>query len=238
MRYHIGEKPCEEAHAASAQIKSILEGAEHEYASDPADSDIIVSVGGDGTLFHTIGSHIHHGKPFIGVNGGTLGFRCAVKKGAFEEILDYLGCKPYSLSIFRVIWGEESELAVQDVRVERLDQRALRLRIEMAGKLLSAVHLGDGLLVANALGSTGYNLSAGGYKIPLAKEGAVVTPICPFPNPLFDSISSSIPLVGGITITPKVDARLVLDDRFYLLKAGTEVTISQEMDAYKLIARG
>jgi NAD+ kinase len=237
MKFYIAVKPSDEARTLSKTVHKLLSAASHQCTEVPKESDIIVSVGGDGTLFHTITNHIHEGKPFIGVNGGALGYRCAVGKSNLEEVEARLSEMPFSLSVLDVEWGGTEDLAVQDVRVERLDHRALRLQLVMNGEVISQVHLGDGVLVANALGSTGYNTSAGGYEIPLSADAAVVTPVSPFPNKLYDSLTISIPLVGSLEVTPSTRARLVLDDRAYEIEAGTRVRITQRKGAYQLIAR-
>lgn len=237
MRIFLDVKPDERAAKIADEVTLVAVNEGFEIVNNPQKADIIAAVGGDGSLFHVINKHLDSKKTFVGINGGNLGYRCAVDKHQIADLATHLEREPILLSVFEVKFGKKTEYAVQDLRVERPTHRALRMKVEMNGRVISKIHLADGILISNALGSTGYNRSAGGRELPLEKDEAVITPICAFPHPLYDSITESIEMCGEVVITPTTTSRLVLDDRPFEVAGGESVRIRQIKNAYRLITK-
>lgn len=149
--------------------------------------DLIIVLGGDGTLISVARQIGHSNVPILGVNLGRLGFLTEVTLEELPKMLD------------RLIQGEVqvSERMMLDARIRRsgevvgsytvlndvvINKGALARIIDMAtsvdGRHLST-YKADGLIIATPTGSTGYNLAAGGPIIYPEINSLVISPICP-----------------------------------------------------------
>ena len=150
----------------------------------PDECDVIVALGGDGFLLHTMHEHIALYRPIFGMNRGTVGFLM----NAYHA--DGLGAR---LAAAAPIWIHPLELiattadgvtsraiAFNEVAVTRHSGQSAHLRISIDGVERIATFVGDGIIVATAAGSTAYNLSAHGPIIPLGANLLAVTPVCSF----------------------------------------------------------
>ena len=227
-------------------MKAYIEARNDEKISDVADSlrsafkkvkieeihlsqkaDLIFSVGGDGTLIHNILEHLDCGVPFVGVNAGSVGYLCYIKPESLEKDLsclinDFKKEKAYALGTFEVALSnyglDFKKTAVQDVRVERLSHRAIRMKILNNKRLLAKRYCGDGIVITGALGSTAYNNSAYGPIIDLEEDIIALTPACPFARgkSVYDSILRSYVFSEiDIEIVVEKEARVVLDSNEY-----------------------
>ncbi|MCI0473642.1 MAG: NAD(+)/NADH kinase [Ignavibacteria bacterium] len=146
-------------------------------------SDIIVSIGGDGTLLNIsriIGST---GIPVIGINLGTLGFMADIMpdqiQGFFNEILrgNYkiieLCLAEYSLN------GKVQYNALNEIVIDKSDSiKMIDLEIYYNNDFVGRFYA-DGVLISTPTGSTGYSLSSGGPIVTPFSEVFIITPICP-----------------------------------------------------------
>ncbi|MCD6463306.1 MAG: NAD(+)/NADH kinase [Thermotogae bacterium] len=129
-----------------------------------AKCDVLVIVGGDGSMLHSVRWLMEHDVPALGLKLGRLGFLMAY---SFEEheraILDLVEgrLKETKLDLMSVEYGNIREWALNDMVVERFDSyRTLEVCVETSeGELC---FLGDGVVVSSAVGSTAYNLAVGG----------------------------------------------------------------------------
>jgi NAD+ kinase len=151
---------------------------------DPGDCDVIVALGGDGLLLHTIHEHLQLGRPIFGMNRGTVGFLTNQYRpdGLIERVA---AATPITIHPLRMAAtftnGRRSHaLAFNEVAVTRLSAHSANLRLSIDGVERMARFMGDGLIVATAAGSTAYNLSAHGPIIPLGSNLLAVTPVSPF----------------------------------------------------------
>ena len=148
--------------------------------------DLVIAVGGDGTIIHYAKHAVAYGKRLLGVNVGRLGFVAGLEpdqlpllSGLFCE--DYLTEKRMLLSV-RILGGErenEEYLALNDAVVSKSSiSRMVELTVHYNQKPI-AEYRADGLIVATPTGSTAYTLSAGGPVIDPAIFSLLMTPICP-----------------------------------------------------------
>jgi NAD+ kinase len=237
MKIYLSVKPDDKSRSIANEIAVIAPTLGLKVTNEPRKADVIVSVGGDGTLSYTIKEHRSLGKPFIGVNGGRLGYHCRVRAENLNELSIITNSQPLPMPIIAVSTPEYSGIAISDVRVERLNHRALRLTLKDGEKTIAKEHVGDGILVTNAMGSTGYHLSCGGSPYPLTSSEIFLTPICPFPNDFYDSILQPVMINDVLGCTSKTEARLVLDDESRQIDGLTEVRIEVIPDAFRLFER-
>ena len=150
-------------------------------------SDLIIAVGGDGTMLYTARLAREHDVPLLGINRGRLGFLADVTP---DEMLRSLGM------ILDGDYSRESRLML-DARLERsggsvittaamndivLQRRGTGRMVDIETSIANQyvnTHSGDGLIVATPTGSTAYALSCGGPIIEPQLDAVVVVPICP-----------------------------------------------------------
>tara|TARA_B100000927_G_scaffold236650_1_gene197330 strand:+ start:42 stop:911 length:870 start_codon:yes stop_codon:yes gene_type:complete len=149
--------------------------------------DVIVVLGGDGTILWLLRQLREKVKPVAAINTGTLGFlTCATEEesGTLVSALatgDYQRTDRIILSGSFLLNGEKKEdfVALNEVTFSRgVGARVIHVEAWVNGRMANR-YTGDGLIVATPTGSTAYSLSAGG---PLVQPGAdvfVITPICP-----------------------------------------------------------
>lgn len=151
-------------------------------------SDILLVLGGDGTLISVTKRFSPLNLPVLGINLGKLGFLAEVGPDKIDTALDYLQkgrwVREERLMLTAAV-GEPGDspgreyLALNDFVIAReAFARVIDIQLKVDGKLVDR-YLGDGLIVATPTGSTGYSLSAGGpVAYPLLKS-ILITPICP-----------------------------------------------------------
>jgi NAD+ kinase len=151
---------------------------------DPADCDVVVALGGDGLLLHTIHDHLRLGRPIFGMNRGTVGFLMNQYRldGLLERIVAAtpITVHPLRMAATHTDGRRSHALAFNEVAVTRISAHSANLRLLIDGVERMAMFMGDGLIVATAAGSTAYNLSAHGPIIPLGSNLLAVTPVSPF----------------------------------------------------------
>lgn len=152
-----------------------------------ADADLIVAIGGDGTMLFAAQLAIGRGIPLLGINRGRLGFLTdispddmvatfdAVLDGRYEtDVRDLLAA-----TLTRASGRPASYLALNDVVVQRHESgRMVELETWIGGCFVNS-HGGDGLVIASSTGSTAYALSCGGPIIHPALGAIVIAPISP-----------------------------------------------------------
>ncbi|MBR6346319.1 MAG: NAD(+)/NADH kinase [Bacteroidales bacterium] len=143
-------------------------------------TDMLLSVGGDGTFLSAAKRACGTGIPVLGVNLGRLGFLSEYRP---EEVLKALSKGKWSIeerSLLKVD-GAPSEIypyVLNEVSLRRSGPSILGIKVEIDGLELPA-YWADGLLISTASGSTAYNLSAGGpICLPEARV-LIVTPLAP-----------------------------------------------------------
>jgi NAD+ kinase len=146
--------------------------------------DVIVALGGDGLLLHTMHEHIGLDRPIFGMNRGTVGFLMnAYRPGDLQARL--AAAKPLRIHPLEMVatttdGATARAIAFNEVAVTRHSGQSIHLRVCIDGIERLANYVGDGMIVATAAGSTAYNLSAHGPIIPLGSDLLAVTPVCPF----------------------------------------------------------
>ena len=151
---------------------------------DPGDCDVIVALGGDGLLLHTIHEHLQLGRPIFGMNRGTVGFLLNQYRpdGLLERVAAAtpITIHPLRLAATYPDGRRAHALAFNEVAVTRFSAHSANIRLSIDGVERMAKFVGDGLIVATPAGSTAYNLSAHGPIFPLGSNLLAVTPVSPF----------------------------------------------------------
>lgn len=149
-------------------------------------ADVLLSLGGDGTLLDTLSLIRNSQVPVIGINFGRLGFLASINKNEIRTAIDALVKGQYSLdkrSILSLesqnsLFGEEN-FALNDITIHRRDNSAMMIiHAYMNGEFINS-YWADGLIIATPTGSTAYSLSCGGPIILPNAQNFVITPIAP-----------------------------------------------------------
>jgi NAD+ kinase len=152
-----------------------------------AASDLLVVVGGDGTILHVVGQLGEVIKPIFGINVGSLGFLTCANSSAYREAVeciakDRINFSQRTLLEARIKVAEKQTkkiTALNDAVLSRGElSRLVLLRTRVNGEALTEFNA-DGLIVATPTGSTAYSLSAGGPILDPESGVLVITPICP-----------------------------------------------------------
>lgn len=156
--------------------------------SDIADvADLIIAVGGDGTMLHAAALTGNGRVPLLGVNRGRLGFLADVSPAEMLENLQQILAGQFSRETrlqldARIVSADGSQrtaVALNDIVLQRRDTgRMVDIETRIADRYVNT-HAGDGLIIATPTGSTAYALSCGGPIIEPLLDAVVIVPICP-----------------------------------------------------------
>jgi NAD+ kinase len=153
-----------------------------------ASFDMMISIGGDGTILRAATLVRDSGIPILGINAGRLGFLASVQKDNIEQFLQFviekkytvskrsllsLKCEPENASIKAI------NFAMNEITVSRKDTTSMiTIDTSLNDEFLNS-YWADGLIIATPTGSTGYSMSCGGPILTPEVKSFVITPIAP-----------------------------------------------------------
>jgi NAD+ kinase len=187
-----------------------------------ASVDLIVVLGGDGTMIATSRMMGDYDVPVLGINYGTLGYLAEFRVEEMYEALESILAGDFridarvrvAVDLFR---GEELLIhsrALNDVVINKSAlARIIEIEARMDGHLISGFRA-DGLIVSTPTGSTAYNLSAGGPVVYPSMNALIITPICPFTLSDRPIVVPDDALIELRLRTPKEEVVLTLDGQF------------------------
>lgn len=201
-------------------------------------ADIVMAVGGDGTVLEAARRALGSGLPVIGVNAGNVGFLAEIQPDQIEKALDILAAGEYTVTermTLRGMTATSSFDVLNDVVVEKEEsQNIVRIRVIADGEEL-VEYRADGVIVATPTGSTAYSFSAGGPLIDPELPSLTVTAVAPhtlFSRPLVFGPSTRLRL----ELTGERVAQLNGDGRSYgLLQPGDSVDVVAGPEKIRLI---
>ncbi len=151
---------------------------------DEVEADVIVALGGDGFMLHTLHRTQNMDASVYGMNRGTVGFlmneyaeaNLPERLAAAEEAV----INPLSMRATRSDGSVHEALAINEVSLLRMGPQTAKLKIIVDGRLRMEELVCDGALVSTPAGSTAYNYSAHGPILPIGSEVLALTAIAPF----------------------------------------------------------
>jgi NAD+ kinase len=219
-------------------------------------ADLIVAIGGDGTLLYAARLVAGHAVPLLGINRGRLGFLTDVSPGSMIEDIDTVLEGNYtedrrSLLAARLERRDAEPvhaLAMNDVVVNKWETgRTMDFETSINGRFVNS-HGGDGMVIATATGSTAYALSCGGPIVEPDLDVWVLAPICPHTlsdRPIVVRADSKIELRmsdrfegrAQVTCDGTAIGDLAPGDTLYIEKAAHEITLLHPpgYDYYRLL---
>jgi NAD+ kinase len=150
--------------------------------------DMLISIGGDGTILRAATLVRDSGVPILGINAGRLGFLATVQKENIPEFMQFIIDKKYSISkrtLLSLSCSPDNEaiqdinFALNEISVSRKDTTSMiTIETYLNNEYLNS-YWADGLIIATPTGSTGYSMSCGGPILTPNARSVVITPIAP-----------------------------------------------------------
>ncbi len=215
-------------------------------------SDLVVALGGDGTLLRAarvVGNRL---TPVLGVNVGSLGFLTEVTVGEIDEALDgilkgkfrYEDRMNLDASVLRNGKEIATFTALNDVVINKgALARVIEMKMTVDGHYV-AVYTADGLIVSTPTGSTAYSLSAGGPIVNPVMDAIIATPICPHtlavrPMILAAEQKLGVELWAGHGVDGEAEVKLTIDGQVgFDLLSGDAIVFRKAEQRTRLILSG
>jgi len=166
----------------SLKIKSLIK--KQIISNSVGKSNIIIVIGGDGFMLHSLKKYYKLKKPFYGVNSGNYGF--LMNKFSTKNILkNIISSKQVTINPLKMtVRNKQNQIknyiAINEVSILRQSRQAVSLKITNGNKIIIKNLRSDGVLVSTPAGSTAYNLSVHGPILNLNSKKIAITPISPF----------------------------------------------------------
>ncbi len=147
------------------------------------EADILIALGGDGTILRAAGYAAEYETPIFGINLGCLGYLAGAERHEGREAIDRVLRGEYTIEkrmmLRAEIGGRVLPYALNDVYIRNKEAaHMLKLEVKISGQYTDT-YQGDGIILASPTGSTAYNLSAGGPVLKPDTSLIAVTQICP-----------------------------------------------------------
>lgn len=149
----------------------------------PEKTDLIIVLGGDGTMLKAADDNAGGRVPLLGINLGQLGYMAEIEKEGWKEALDSVLSGDYEIEERMMLEGRsartgETMEALNDIVITRAGKlQVVGIDVYVNGQFLNRYEA-DGIIVSTPTGSTAYNLSAGGPIVEPQARLILMTPIC------------------------------------------------------------
>ncbi|MEA2105684.1 MAG: NAD kinase [Bacteroidota bacterium] len=156
-----------------------------KYFELKSDTDLLFSIGGDGTILDAITFVRDSEIPIVGINTGNLGFLASIAKDEIDNALEAIYTKNYTIEE-RTLLKLESPTTVfhdfpyglNEIAVQKIDSTMIKVHVYIDGEFLNT-YWADGLIISTPTGSTAYSLSVGGPIIIPNSGNFIISPISP-----------------------------------------------------------
>jgi NAD+ kinase len=207
--------------------------------------ELIIVIGGDGTILRVARDLACWNIPILGINLGQKGFLAEIEVDQMERFLEYVTTGLYGYQermmlearLYRDSKELVSYLGLNDIVISRGPfSRIIKVESYINDEFMESYY-GDGVIVATPTGSTGYSLSAGGPIVNPTMQLFVVTPICPHSLYNRSVVINGEDLVKLHIDSRQVDVMLTVDGQVrYTLEDDDQVLISRAKQSVKLIS--
>lgn len=214
-------------------------------AGDPGDADLVIVVGGDGTLLHAARVLAPREVPLVGINAGRLGFLADIPPEALGRSLDAVFAGDYVEEPRALLKAEVRHdgasrwqgTALNDVVVQKCDAgRMIEFETHVDSSYVCR-HRADGIIMSTPTGSTAYALSAGGPILHPRLDAIAIVPICP--HTLSDRpivVNGDAEIEIRMRETESTSAQVVLDGQDHTdLAPGDCVVVRRDGPAARLL---
>ena len=234
--------PTVETVAVQSEMGCAIEKLEHEELV--ASVDLMVVLGGDGTMLATARMLGDRETPVLGINFGTLGYLAEFSVEEMIAALDAFVEDTYTLErrmmlsaeVFREGHNVMSDRVLNDVVISKSAlARIIEIETSIDRKFVNRFRA-DGLIISTPTGSTAYNLSAGGPVIYPTMRAVVITPICPHTLSNRPIVVPDDAEIEFVLKTPDEEVALTLDGQVGLpLRVEDRVVVRKSRTTFNLI---
>ncbi len=201
-------------------------------------ADVIIAIGGDGTLLHTAHLIKKSGKPVLGINTGKLGFMANVQPEDIEQTMNSVVENNYRIDnrrMLRAVHRGETYYALNEFLFTKKETSSMiSLRAEYDGEFINH-YWADGLIISTPTGSTAYNLSAGGPIVMPQTPVMVLTPINPHTLTTRPLVLPSDKSLRITTLNDEENILFTFDGEILPGKNGFNIDITQSDFTIKII---
>jgi NAD+ kinase len=201
--------------------------------------DMVVSIGGDGTMLNTAYEMRHSSTPIIGVNFGKLGFLAEFDLDGFKDFLHDIKTKNYIIEERMTLHAEcdtKELFAINDLVIDKGPwPKMIELTIKVDDDYVSTFSA-DGLIVATPTGSTGYSLSTGGPIVNPKADVITLSPIAPHTLTMRPLVISSLQKVTVLVNSPSEKIQVSCDgQRVEFFNSPAVITIQKGQRPVRLV---
>ena len=233
---------------AEALRKKLLDGGFQVPEHFSEDVELLVCVGGDGTLLRGLHAFDFPNIPVVGVNTGHLGFFQELQHDELDRLISLCREGTYSIQRHRLlrstVYIEDAKpvvyMGLNDIVIKGSVSRITHLNM-MIGNSFIEKFSGDGILIASSAGSTAYNYSLGGSIVDPRLHLLQITPIAPMNTTAFRCFTSSVLLPSDmeIHISPEYDydrgVVVVVDGAEHMFERVQKVTVDLAKEEVQLV---
>lgn len=205
-------------------------------------ADVVICLGGDGTMLETLEFVRKSGIPVLGVNTGRLGFLATVYKEDFTKAIKLLAKEKYTLDKRELIelnngtdYFKDVNYALNECTIHKKESSPMiNINTYVDGVFLNS-YFADGLIVSTPTGSTAYSLSCGGPIMVPDSENFIITPIAPHNLNVRPIVISNNKLIS-FKVSGRSDSfNVSLDSRTQTLKTQSELVIKKANFKFNMI---
>jgi NAD+ kinase len=207
----------------------------------PEDTEMLMSIGGDGTFLEAITLIRNKGIPIIGINSGRLGFLANIGTNEVSTAIDHLIQKKYTIEERSLVklnsketLFEDFPYALNEFTLQKTSSSLIAIHVTINDEYLTS-YWSDGLIISTPTGSTAYSLSLGGPLVTPLSEIFIITPIAVHNlnvRPLVIPDNATL----KITASGRTDLYLTtLDSRSAKCSIGNEITITKSDFKLKIV---
>lgn len=257
MKFGIVAAENSRAGKLAGEIKKYLIHHGQKVAKELTGSDLVVVLGGDGTMIHAACENVKLNVPFVGINVGTLGFLTAAEESGWQEAVEKLIDGKYVVSERMTLEasvqpglhlrgeveaaaGSHLEGGIGGGQYRALNEivvkgmyRVVNLEILVNSQKFLSIR-GDGVIVSTQTGSTAYSLSAGGPMVDPEVDCFLITPVNAHGLPI-PSVVVAPDDVVEIKVVKGEDVSLIVDGQEHMkVSMGQSVKVSMGKHRVKL----
>lgn len=204
--------------------------------------EVLISLGGDGTMLASARAVGEHQTPILGINLGGVGFLTEINSNDLQNTLNKLKNRDYFIEKRMVLETEIEgitrfdQYALNDVVIDKGEVARLFLLHFYAQDEFICSYSADGLIISTPTGSTAYSLAAGGPIINPRMNAMIVSPICPHTLASRPIVFSENEILKVIVELPSREAVLTIDGQVaFGLKSGSSVLVRKAKHSVNLI---
>lgn len=236
----------------SVEVKKILIKKLEEAGYGTSDkmeinTELLISIGGDGSFLQTIHKFNFPQVPVMAINTGHLGFFAELSPNEIDSFIEAYINREYFIQqvapLEASICTKNKKIditAINEIVIKNIKSRTVHLYLQVDGIKIESFS-GDGMLISTPIGSTAYNYSAGGSIVDPKLNLLQLTPIAPMNTNAYRSFTSSIilPTTSIITISPEYEFEnsilIVIDGTQYKFTHIEEVKVFKSYKKINLL---